>query len=134
MRRKSVAVGAATLLAGLAVGGVALAGGTSPQDATITLKDFKIVQPKLQPGQQTLTFKNAGKFDHNYVVVYRSAGATKVAIAPLKPGASAEVSVNLKPGAYAVLCNVFNGAHVAQGMVKSFSVGKIDFSTGKWGA
>jgi plastocyanin len=133
MRKKVLAVSIAAGLAGLAAAGVALAGGRAAQDATITLRDFRIVQPKLSPGQQRITIRNAGKFDHNYVVVYRSAGASRIAVAPVKPGASKTISVNLKPGAYTVLCSVFNGAHVAQGMVKHFSIGKLDFETGKWG-
>ncbi len=135
MRRKLLTAVSAAAIVSLAVAAVSLAGGrSSTQSATITLKDFKIVQPKLAAGQTTLTIKNTGKFDHNYQIVYRSGGASKVATKDIKPGASATVKVDLKPGAYVVLCSVFNGAHVAQGMVKGFSVGKIDFNTGKWGS
>lgn len=133
-RRLTLAVVLAAVAALLAATYAGAGGSGSAQAAvTVTLRDFKFVQPKLNPGQTTITFKNTGKFDHNYTVVYRSKGGSKFASKDVKPGASSTMSVNLKPGAYTVLCTIFNGAHVAQGMVKHFSVGKIDFNTGKWG-
>lgn len=127
----------AVFAAALALLGAAAAfgGGQRSEDVAVTLREFKIVQPATLPaGPTTFMFQNKGKFEHNYTVVYRSAGATKIATKGIKPGASATLDVNLKPGTYTVLCTIFNGYHASQGMEKQFTVGKIDFKTGTWGA
>ena len=111
------------------------------QTASVTLKEFSIRGALLKPavfgkasslkaGSTTFTFKNAGKFPHNFTVIRTSPGATKFHSSTIAPGKSQSLTVNLKPGSYVAVCTLFNGFHQAAGMVKSFSVGT--FSNGKW--
>ena len=111
------------------------------QSAKVTLKEFSITGALLKPaafgkasslkaGKTTFTFKNAGKFGHNFTIIRTSKGAPKFHTATIAPGKSATLTVNLKPGSYVAECTLFNGFHAAAGMVKSFSVGK--FNGTKW--
>jgi uncharacterized cupredoxin-like copper-binding protein len=111
------------------------------QTAKVTLKEFSITGSLLKPaafgkasklkaGKTTFTFKNAGKFGHNFTIIRTSKGAPKFHTSTIAPGKTATLSVNLKPGSYIAVCTLFSGFHEAAGMVKSFSVGKFDGS--KW--
>jgi uncharacterized cupredoxin-like copper-binding protein len=113
------------------------------QTAAVTLKEFsisgKLLKPAvfgkasvLKPGKTKFTFKNAGKFAHNFTIVRTSPGATKFHSSTIAAGKSQTLSVNLKPGSYVAVCTLFNGFHQAAGMVKPFSVGT--FNNGKWGS
>lgn len=106
----------------------------SAQAVAVTLKDFKISMPaKLPAGPTTFTVKNTGKNPHDLVVVYHAQG-TKFRIPKVQPGNTRTKTVNLKPGAYVLVCDVFNGYHASQGMVARFTVGTFNFNTAKWSA
>jgi len=144
-RRLVLSVALAGAVAAVPMLSAGAAGRTSAaqQTAKVTLKEFSISGALLRPavfgkasrlkaGTTTFTFKNAGKFAHNFTIVRRSAGATKFHSATIAPGKSQTLKVNLKPGSYLAVCTLFNGFHEAAGMVKAFSVGT--FSNGKWGS
>jgi uncharacterized cupredoxin-like copper-binding protein len=139
--RKGIVGGACVAGLALALPLAAPAAPRAGQDATVTMKDFRFDSSKLKPaqfgkesplapGQTTFTFKNTGKNPHNFVII-RTVQGTKFSGPTVEPGKSATLSVNLKPGSYVAICAVFNGFHAASGMVKAFSVGKID-EKGKW--
>jgi hypothetical protein len=113
---------------------LSLAGrGEEGKRVDVTLRDFRFVGPsKVQAGPTEFYFANKGKVPHNYTIIYTSTGATKFKSQTIQPGKTQELEVNLKPGSYLAICTVFNGFHVAQGMVRRFTVGTIDFKTGKW--
>src|SRR4051794_30481044 len=133
--------GALVAAAALAVPLAAPAAPRGGQDVRATLKEFRIDSAKLKtatfgkesplaPGRTTFTFRNTGKNPHNFVVI-RTVQGTRFSSPTVEGGKSATLSVNLKPGSYIAICTVFNGFHAASGMVKTFSVGRID-QNGKW--
>jgi len=135
MRRK-LAILAATgaALAAVAVPIAAQGAGAhhTANAVSVTLKEFRIIMPStLKAGPTTITVKNTGKFTHDLVVAFHGQGTT-FASPLVKPGKTVKVQVNLKPGSYVVLCNTNSGYHASQGMIHSFTVGKFDFTTGKW--
>ncbi|MDX6679296.1 MAG: hypothetical protein QOE31_3348 [Solirubrobacteraceae bacterium] len=79
-------------------------------------------------GRLTITMKNAGKYDHELVVLKTDAApdALKVSagkvsekdaigeISETKGGASKSATLNLKPGSYVYVCNI--PGHYANGM------------------
>ena len=96
------------------------------------LSEFNIGGPtKLQAGQTTLKFWDAGKFQHNFTIV---AGPATFGTKTFNPNETGTLSQNLKPGAYLAVCTVRSGGHMASGMVLSFQVGTQDQSTGQWHA
>ena len=142
MRRGLLAVAVITLGALLLLANASFGGGGS-QRATVTLSEFKITGAKLRsaefgkpsllkPGRTIFTVQNKGQFPHNLTVVATSKGATKFATKDIAPGKSAKVTVDLKAGAYLVVCTVFNGFHYASGMVTPFTVG-TQAEDGSWG-
>ena len=119
-------------------------GGQGQPAVTVTLRDFSFASPALRPavfgkpsplkaGRTTFTIRNAGKNPHNFTIISTSPGGTRFKSPDVAPGKSATMTVNLKPGAYLAGCTIFNGFHIASGMVKGFSVGTID-QNGKWTA
>lgn len=117
--------------------------GGGPQQVAVDLSDFKIAGAKLrsaqfgkpsalEPGRTTVTVRNRGTFPHNFVIVAASKGASKFRTNEIAKGKSAELTLNLKAGAYLAVCTVFNGAHFASGMVKPFTVG-TQAQDGSWG-
>jgi uncharacterized cupredoxin-like copper-binding protein len=112
------------------------------QTVSVTLKEYAFISPQLRKptfgkpsnlkaGPTTFTFKNAGKFSHDFTIAVATAGAPKFSSGMIKPGKSKTMTVNLKPGAYLAVCMEFNGFHWASGMVKPFTVGQIN-QKGKW--
>ena len=96
------------------------------------LSEFNIGGPtRLQAGQTTLKFWNAGRFQHNFTVV---AGPDTFGTKTFNPNETGSLSRNLKPGAYLAICTVRDGGHMASGMVLSFTVGSQDQQTGQWHA
>jgi uncharacterized cupredoxin-like copper-binding protein len=135
----SVLLAAIALAVPLASAGHRLAG---KQTVSVTLKEYAFISPQLRSptfgkpsnlkaGPTTFTFKNAGKFPHDFTIAVATAGAPKFSSGMIKPGKSKTMTVNLKPGAYLALCMEFNGFHWASGMVKPFTVGQIN-QKGKW--
>lgn len=142
MRRGLLLVAILAVGALLTLGTASLAGGGG-QGAAVTLSEFKITGAKLRsaefgkpsllkPGSTTFTFQNKGQFPHNFTIVATSKGGTKFAAKDVAPGKSAKLTVSLKPGAYLAVCTVFNGAHLAAGMVRPFTVG-TQAQDGSWG-
>jgi hypothetical protein len=145
----------AVLGASLVVAGIATAGGSVRSAGTVDVTlgtakkndpaEFRIYSAKLKSaqfgkasilkgGSTTFNVTNASgeQFPHNMTVIAKSAGATQFASKTLAAGASQAFTVNLKPGSYVLVCTVFNGAHWAEGMVKTFTVGTQDAKTGRW--
>jgi plastocyanin len=87
---------------------------------------------KLKKGRNAFTFRNAGKFPHNLTVVAASTGAPRFKSRTLVADKSQTLSVTLKPGAYLAVCTVADGFHFSRGMVKWFTVGTFDTTTGEW--
>jgi plastocyanin len=128
----------ATLLVLAMVGGsaglaLAKAGGGEPTRVNVSFKEFRFVGLKrnYEPGRYTFTFRNTGQFPHNLTVLYVAQGK-KFKTKTINAGESQELTINLRPGSYVVGCTVFNGFHLAQGMVGRFTVGEIDMNTGEW--
>lgn len=127
----------------LALSSTAPAGYGGSQQVTVNLSEFKIAGAQLrsagvgkpsalQPGRTTFAFRNKGQFPHNFVIAAASKGGSKFRTKEIAGGKSAELTVNLKPGAYLAICTVFNGAHYAAGMVRPFTVG-TQGQDGSWG-
>ncbi len=135
MRKRLLLLTAVAGLAAAAFAGLSLAGRSEEgKRVDVSFRDYKFVGgAKLAPGETEFYFANKGKFPHNFTVIYTSQGASKFRSQTLNAGKTQELKVNLKPGAYLAVCTVFNGYHASLGMVKRFTVGKIDFKTGKWG-
>ena len=134
---RAIAMAAAAVLLVSACGGSAESGG--PSKVTLTLGDFTIqASPASVPaGKITFTAKNVGKIDHEVAVIKtdlahdklppRANDPKKVAedgnlgeIEDIAPGASKDLTLDLKPGKYVLICNV--ESHYASGMHIPFEV------------
>ena len=137
MKKRIVRASVAIVVVAVAIPAAVLAaqGNHKAQTVSVTLSEFHIkgVPKTLKPGSATFQVKNAGKFPHDFVAVFAPSGS-KFRTPQLKPGAGKSVTVNLKPGAYIVICDVGAGYHASQGMIAKFTVGKFDFTTFKWTA
>ena len=133
MGRKLALLAATVMVALVATAGSALAR-SDGGNVNVALKEFKFVGvPKNLPaGSTTFSFKNIGKFPHNFTIIWMSKGATKFKSTTLDGGKAQQLTVNLKPGAYVAICTVGNGYHAGQNMVRGFSVGTLNFDTGVW--
>jgi uncharacterized cupredoxin-like copper-binding protein len=84
-----------------------------PQETTVeaTESEFKIAlpSPDLKAGKITFDVKNAGKLPHDLAIAGTS-DKTKL----ISPGASAQLTVDLKPGKYELYCTV--AGHKQAGM------------------
>ena len=95
-----------------AAGGVPSAGATSTSEVEVRLHDRMIEMPSSLPaGETTFTVANAGAVVHGFEV---EGQGIERAIERIEPGASAELTVTLEPGAYTVYCPVEN--HRGEGM------------------
>lgn len=145
-RRGAAAVSLGVLAVGAAMLGPLDAFGSSSaraeQTASVTLKEYAITSPLLKPavfgkasplapGATTFTFTNKGKFPHDFTIGSTSPGGTKFKSGTIEPGKSKTITVTLKPGSYLAVCSQFNGFHIASGMIRAFSVGKIS-NKGQW--
>jgi uncharacterized cupredoxin-like copper-binding protein len=98
-------------------------------DPAVTLSEWKVATPSPQATAGNVTFdaRNTGKTAHELVVIRTdkpAASLGKGARVPekgnvgetgdLKPGASKKVTLALKPGHYALICNL--PGHYMQGM------------------
>jgi plastocyanin len=130
-------------LAALAVTGVLVfaIGGSSAKPARTAqaahtynyrLSEFNIGGPtRLQAGQATLKFWDAGRFGHNFTVV---SGPDTFGTKTFAANETGTLSRDLKPGAYLAICTVRNGGHLVSGMVITFTVGTQNQQTGEWSA
>jgi uncharacterized cupredoxin-like copper-binding protein len=103
---------------------------------TATLSEFKIaVSPKSAAhGKVTFTVKNAGRFEHEMVVIKTSAKASKLKVsgkaasekgavgevADIAAGKSTKLTLTLAKGHYALICNL--PGHYKNGMRTDFTV------------
>jgi uncharacterized cupredoxin-like copper-binding protein len=112
----------------------------APKAFNVRLSDFKI-NPALNvasAGKVTITARNAGKEEHEMIVVRAGAGAVNLPlkdgsvdedileprvageISELEPRASGSKTFTLRPGNYILFCNV--PGHYRQGMFARLSV------------
>jgi uncharacterized cupredoxin-like copper-binding protein len=103
---------------------------------TATLSEFKIaVSPKSAAhGKVTFTVKNAGKFEHEMVVIKTSTKASKLKVSgneasekgavgeveDIAAGKSKKLTLTLAKGHYALICNI--PGHYKNGMRTDFTV------------
>jgi uncharacterized cupredoxin-like copper-binding protein len=130
-RRGAVASGAAALLA------VALLPGGAADAATslnVKLSDFKVTPAKKSVGHGKVTFrvKNSASMEHELVVIKTSKKASQLAsggkasekgsVGEVELGAhkSKNLTLNLKKGHYALICNI--GGHYMAGMHADLTV------------
>src|SRR4051812_33124303 len=133
MHRRAVAVAAVVIALPVSFAGIAAAQ-TGNAAQNVRLREFAFtMRSNLNAGKTPITFRNAGKFPHNFTVVATLGGGKAFKTATIQPGKQLKKSVNLKPGAYVAVCTVFNGGHLAQGMEKTFTVGSFDQQKGTWG-
>jgi uncharacterized cupredoxin-like copper-binding protein len=104
--------------------------------STATLSEFKIaVSPKsVSHGKVTFTVKNAGKFEHEMVVIKTSTRASKLKVSgnrasekgavgeaeDIAAGKSKKLTLNLAKGHYVLICNI--PGHYKNGMRTDFTV------------
>jgi hypothetical protein len=134
MRKTLMFVTTATVAVAFVIVGTASAGPAGNRPVNVAFREFKFVGvPKNLPaGSTTFSFTNRGQFPHNFTILYVSKGGSKFKTKTLDAGLTQDLTVNLKPGSYIAVCTIFNGYHISQGMVKPFSVGKINQDTGQW--
>jgi uncharacterized cupredoxin-like copper-binding protein len=127
-RRIALAVVAASLVPAA----TALAGGS----AKVTLDEFsvKASPTSITHGKVTFTVKNAGDDEHEMVIIKTSTPASKLKVSKgrasekgelkeaedIAGGKSKKLTVNLKKGHYALICNL--PGHYQQGMHTDFTV------------
>jgi uncharacterized cupredoxin-like copper-binding protein len=102
--------------------GIAGAAQAATPKVSVTLSEFKVV-PKptsIAAGKVTFTAKNAGKLEHELVVLKTNVAPDKLKvknnkavetglvgkIGPFAPGKTKQLTLTLKKGKYVLLCNV----------------------------
>jgi uncharacterized cupredoxin-like copper-binding protein len=105
------------------------------RSVAVTLKEFTVapIPPAARAGQVTFRVKNAGAVQHEFVVLLtpkRAADLLKGSeadesgnvgeIADLPAGSAKSVKLNLKPGHYALICNL--PGHYQSGQYADFTV------------
>lgn len=135
MSRASSLVTCLVAVAALALVTAGVASSAAPK-VKITLKEFKLQPaPKtVKAGQVTFAVTNAGSIAHEVVVIKTDAApgslpvtadrvSEKAAVGEVPdvaPGASKQVTLNLKAGKYVLLCNV--KGHYKLGQWSAFTV------------
>lgn len=135
-------VAAITVLAILAVGAGAGQVSAGESQASVARVRVSLVEFKLTPsvkrvaaGRVTFVVRNAGKIPHEFVVLKTATLAGKLPlkgaqavergkvgkIAQFKPGLTKTLTLTLKPGHYALICNL--PAHYKAGQFSDFKVG-----------
>jgi uncharacterized cupredoxin-like copper-binding protein len=102
---------------------------------SVTLSEFKVAATPSSATGPKVTFdvRNAGKAPHEFVVLRTNKSAAQLGhgariketghvgeLGDLEPGASKTLTVNLKPGHYALVCNL--PGHYMGGMHANFTV------------
>jgi uncharacterized cupredoxin-like copper-binding protein len=137
-RARLKTAGAASLI--LALAGLAAheaAGRGAATTVRITEKEFtlKAVPASARPGKVTFVARNAGKLEHEVVVVKTNRAPGKLPvkgtkaseagrvgkIPPFKPGQTKRLTLSLKAGKYVLFCNV--AGHYESGQYSGFRVG-----------
>ena len=123
------------ILAAAAVNASAVGAVTSSQKVAVNANEFNLV-PAVQAaraGKVTFVVKNTGKMTHEFVVVKTTRPAGDLLkgdeadetgavgeIGELKPGATKKLTLSLKKGHYALLCNI--AGHYKAGQFADFYV------------
>jgi uncharacterized cupredoxin-like copper-binding protein len=131
----------ASAITALGVGGEpgeSLAFGSAGEAAKVNVKliEFKLLPSakKVAPGKVTFTVSNAGQLAHEFVVLSTRTPAAKLPtsamaaketgrvgeIARLVPGARKTLTLTLRPGHYALICNL--PGHYKAGQLADLSV------------
>ena len=125
MKRVAVAIG---LAAGLAVGLLAVASGTSrasaqraPARLFVSAKEWSLVlsRQSLQAGDARIQLYDAGEDAHD-LRLRRAGGTRSLAIAVTQPGRVTELRAVLRPGRWRVWCAL--PEHAKRGMVATLVV------------
>ncbi len=127
MRRLVPLLAAVALGASACAGGGQKAGGPPPGTIQATEKEFAIdlSSGAASPGKVTFQVRNEGTVDHNFVVFQGTDPKTRKKLAEIdavKPGEARELSVQLEPGEYHIVCTV--AGHEAAGMTTTLKVGQ----------
>jgi uncharacterized cupredoxin-like copper-binding protein len=128
------------VLAALAIGVATAPAGRHKAAATtvnVKLLEFKLIPAptKVKAGSVTFVVRNAGKIDHQFVVIKTSVPAAKLPmkgvvaseaglvrkIAVVRPNQTGRLTLNLKQGKYVLICNL--PAHYKAGQYAAFVVG-----------
>ncbi|MDQ2909998.1 MAG: cupredoxin domain-containing protein [Actinomycetota bacterium] len=119
---KRIVVAVAVVVVGVAVTGVVTAGAvTSSRVVSVKLNEFNILPDKqaAPAGKVTFVLKDLGKLTHEFVVVRTAKPAGSLLkgnkadetgavgeVGELKPGQTKKLTLTLKKGHYALLCNL----------------------------
>lgn len=98
-------------------GGGPPAGTAEGSAISVSEKEWTIqfASSTIKPGKVKLQIKNEGTIEHNFVIE-----GTSVDLEAIPPGSTKEVSVDLKPGTYNVLCTI--AGHSEAGMKTTITV------------
>lgn len=108
-------------------GGGQKAGGPPPGTIEAVEKEFTIdlSSATASPGKVTFRIRNEGAVEHNFVVFQGTDPKTRKKLAEVdgvKPGEARELSVQLGPGEYHIVCTI--PGHEAAGMTTTLKVGQ----------
>lgn len=136
-RVAAVAVLAALAATAGAVKASALESHASAASVKVSLVEFKLIPSvkRAAAGKVTFVVDNAGKIPHEFVVLKTKTPAAKLpvksaqavetgkvgGIGTFKPGLTKSLTLTLKPGHYALICNL--PGHYKAGQFADFAVG-----------
>ena len=90
-----------------------------PEGVRVSLDEFTIrLSSSIASGETTFVITNRGAVNHSFVIVGEEAEAALDS--PVRPGQTVELTVDLPPGTYQILCPVAN--HDALGMTRELVV------------
>src|SRR5712671_3114356 len=113
---------AGLLFASLAFGGSPSHTPDDPTAVSARLSEWKVElsQRTMTAGNVTFTVTNAGNIPHAFEI---EGQGIEQETAVIQPGATATLTLTLKPGTYAVYCPVGNDSHKKLGMQTHLEVG-----------
>jgi len=133
---KRIIAAAAVVVVGVAAIGVVTAGAVSSSKVVpVTLNEFNVLPAKqaAPAGKVTFVLKNTGKITHEFVVIGTSKPAGNLLkgaeadetgavgeVGELKPGQTKKLTLTLKKGHFALLCNLTG--HYKAGQFADFYV------------
>ena len=89
------------------------------QKVNVNMRDYQFaMQSTARPGLTTFVIKNAGRKEHTFAI--KGEGVDQKLTPNLKPGQSATMQVDLKPGTYNITCPV--DFHTMRGMKTTLTV------------
>lgn len=124
------------IVAALTIGGAAVAGAAASKSVRVKLSDFKVTPAKksTRHGRVTFVVRNAGKVEHELVVIKTRRRAAKLPmdgdeasekgevgeVEDIARGKTKRLTLRLKKGHYALICNI--GGHYEAGMHADLTV------------